>query len=98
MTLLTFRSEEAIRDQISKLSPSCTIPVHVNEQPRTWLEQEDLQTVVLNCFTPISMVELSKLVMSSKPTICPLNPIPSNWIKELFPVLLQHILKIINTP
>ena len=35
--------------------------------------------------------------MSSKPTTCQLDPIPSKLVKELFPVLSQHMLKIINT-
>ncbi|KAJ8359885.1 hypothetical protein SKAU_G00164100, partial [Synaphobranchus kaupii] len=89
---------EAIRDQISKLPPPLGItPPIINEQPRSWSTQEDVSTVALNCFKPIDMEELSKLVMSSKPTTCLLDPIPTKLVKELFPILGQHMLKIINT-
>ncbi len=46
-------------------------------------------------FCPLTEAEVSKLLLSSHPTTCPLDPIPSHLLKAISPALLpthyQHI-------
>ncbi len=42
-------------------------------------------------------MEVSKLLLSSHPTICPLDPIPSHLLQAISPTLLPAITHIINT-
>ncbi len=44
-------------------------------------------------FSPLSEAEVSKLVLSSHPTTCPLDPIPSHLLQAISPALTD----IINT-
>ncbi|KAI2655879.1 Pro-Pol polyprotein [Labeo rohita] len=46
-------------------------------------------------FCPLSKAEVSKLLLSSHPTICPLDPIPSHLLQATSPTLLPALTHII---
>ncbi|KAI2656683.1 hypothetical protein H4Q32_020662 [Labeo rohita] len=48
-------------------------------------------------FCPLSEAEVSKLLLSSHPTTCPLDPIPSHLLQAISPTLLPALTHIINT-
>ncbi len=48
-------------------------------------------------FCPITEAEVSKLLLSSHPTTCPLDPIPSHLLQAISPTLLPALTHIINT-
>ena len=54
-------------------------------------------TFLLNSFTPISQDELKKIILLSKPTTCPLDPIPTPLLFDCIDILLPPIHDIINT-
>src|SRR4029434_7572287 len=47
-------------------------------------------------FTPLTESEVSKLLTYSRPTTCPLDPIPSNILQALSPTFLPAITQVIN--
>ncbi len=51
----------------------------------------------LHCFTTIGQDELNKLITTSKPTTCLLDPVPTKLLKELLPVAEEPLLNIINS-
>ena len=51
----------------------------------------------LSSFSPLSPDEVLKLVTSSRPTTCPLDPLPSPIFQTITPDLLPFITSIINT-
>ncbi|KAI2644658.1 putative RNA-directed DNA polymerase from transposon BS [Labeo rohita] len=48
-------------------------------------------------FCPLSEAEVSTLLLSSHPTTCPLDPIPSHLLQAISPTLLPALTHIINT-
>ncbi len=50
----------------------------------------------LQCFSTIGQEELNKLITTSKPTTCLLDPVPTKLLKEL-PVAEEPLLNIINS-
>ncbi len=48
-------------------------------------------------FCPLTEVEVSKLLLSSHPTTCPLDPIPSHLLQAISPALLPALTHIINS-
>ena len=60
-----------------------------NPEPKR-VEQE------LTQFKPTDCMELTKIILGSKPTTCQTNPIPSAFIKENLDMLLPVSLRIIN--
>ncbi len=48
-------------------------------------------------FCPLTEAEVSKLLLSSHPTTCPLDPIPSHLLQAISPALLPALTHIINT-
>ncbi len=48
-------------------------------------------------FCPLTEAEVSKLLLSSHPTTCPLDPIPSHLLQAIPPTLLPALTHIINT-
>ncbi len=48
-------------------------------------------------FCPLTEAEVSKLLLSSHPTTCPLDPIPSHLFQAISPTLLPALTHIINT-
>ncbi|KAI2645885.1 hypothetical protein H4Q32_025222 [Labeo rohita] len=48
-------------------------------------------------FCPLSEAEVSKRLLSSHPTTCPLHPIPSHLLQAISPTLLPALTHIINT-
>ncbi len=53
------------------------------------------QTPIFSC--PLTETEVSKLLLSSHPTTCPLDPIPSHLLQAISPTLLPALTHIINT-
>ena len=50
----------------------------------------------LDCFDPVELSELAKLLSSSKPSTCMLDPVPTRLFKEVFPLISSSILDVIN--
>ncbi len=48
-------------------------------------------------FCPLTEAEVSKRFLSSHPTTCPLDPIPSHLLQAISPTLLPALTHIINT-
>ncbi len=48
-------------------------------------------------FCPLTEAEVSKLLLSSHPTACPLDPIPTHLLQAISPTLLPALTHIINT-
>ncbi len=48
-------------------------------------------------FCPLTEAEVSKLLLSSHPITCPLDPIPSHLLQAISPTLLPALTHIINT-
>src|SRR4029434_224511 len=47
-------------------------------------------------FIPLSETEVSKILTGSRPTTCPLDPIPSNILQAISPAVLPAITQVIN--
>ncbi len=73
---------------ISHFSP----PLIQDLQPTT----STAQTPIFS-FCPLTEAEVSKLLLSSHPTTCPLDPIPSHLLQAISPTLLPALTHIINT-
>ncbi len=68
-------------------------PPHTQDlQPTT----STAQTPIFS-FRPLTEAEVSKLLLSSHPTTCPLDPIPSHLLQAISPTLLPPLTHIINT-
>ncbi len=74
---------DTIRDKIVTMQPSATVS-HQIVHYRSPEEQ-------FHSFSTIGEEELYKLVKSSKPTTCMLDPIPSKLIKELLPEVIDPL-------
>ncbi len=48
-------------------------------------------------FSPLSEAEISKLILSSHPTTCLLDPIPSHLIQAISPAVVPALTRILNT-
>ncbi len=79
---------DTIRDKIVTMQPSATVS-HQIVHYRSPEEQ-------FHSFSTIGEGELYKLVKSSKPTTCMLDPIPSKLQKEVLPEVIDPLLAIIN--
>ncbi len=79
---------DTIRDQIVTMQPSAILS-HQIVHYRSPEEQ-------FHSFFTIGEEELYKLVKSSKPTTCMLDPIPSKLLKEVLPEVIYPLLAIIN--
>uniref|UniRef100_A0A3Q3GV95 C2H2-type domain-containing protein n=1 Tax=Labrus bergylta TaxID=56723 RepID=A0A3Q3GV95_9LABR len=53
--------------------------------------------ISLNCFSPIDLPELYSIFYVSKPSTCLLDPIPTKLFKEVFPLVSNSILDMINS-
>ncbi len=80
---------ETIRYKIVTMQLSATVS-HQIERYRSPEEQ-------LHSFSSIGNEELYKLVKSSKPTNCMLDPVPSKLLKEVLPEVIDPLLNIINS-
>ncbi len=72
----------------SQFSP----PLTQNPQPT----RSTAQTPIFS-FCPLTEAEVSKLLLSSHLTTCPLDPIPSHRLQAISPALLPALTHIINT-
>ncbi|RCU35146.1 hypothetical protein DVA81_17750, partial [Acinetobacter baumannii] len=50
----------------------------------------------LDCFSPIDLYQLTSMIVSSKPTTCLLDPIPTRLLKEVLPLVSTSLLDMIN--
>ncbi len=80
---------DTIRDKIVTMQPSAILS-HQIVYYRSPEEQ-------FHSFSTIGEEELYKLVKSSKPTTCMLDPIPSKLLKEVLPEVIDPLLAIIQT-
>lgn len=51
---------------------------------------------VLKCFDAINLSKVAKLLSSSRPSTCMLNPVPARLYIEIFPLISTLILDVIN--
>ncbi len=68
-------------------------PPHIQDLQQT---TSTAQTPIFS-FCPLTDAEVSKLLLSSHPTTCPLDPIPSHLLQAISPALLPALIHIINT-
>ncbi len=87
MTLQLFFTDKT-KTISSQLSP----PLTQDLQPT----RSTAQTPIFS-FCPLTEAEVSKLLLSSHPTTCPLDPIPSHLLQAISPTLLPALTHIINT-
>ncbi len=80
---------ETIRDKIVTMQLSATVSHQI---VRYGSPEEQFHS-----FSSIGNEELYKLVKSSKPTTCMLDPIPSKLLKEVLPEVIDPLLNIINS-
>ncbi len=78
---------DTIRDKIVTMQPSATVSHQIKKHYRSPEEQ-------FHSFSTVGEEELYKLVKSSKPTTCMLDPIPSKLLKELLPEVIDPLLAI----
>ncbi len=79
-------------DKTRTICNQFTTPHTQDIQPTT----STAQTPIFS-FCPLTEVEVSKLLLSSHPTTCPLDPIPSHLLQAISPTLLPALTHIINT-
>ncbi len=79
-------------DKTRTIGNQFTTPHTQDLQPTT----STAQTPIFS-FCPLTEVEVSKLLLSSHPTTCPLDPIPSHLLQAISPTLLPALTHIINT-
>jgi hypothetical protein len=84
-----------IRKQITD-SLNQLIPPNFSCPESSQLCQDLGSRETLKFFITISFDTLMKIIMASKPSSCILDPIPTELLEELLPVLGPHMLKIIN--
>ncbi len=68
-------------------------PPHIQDLQST---TSTTQTPIFS-FGPLTEAEVSKFLLSSHPTTCPLYPIPSHLLQAITPTLLSTLTHIINT-
>ncbi|XP_044189259.1 uncharacterized protein LOC122968258 [Thunnus albacares] len=76
-------------DKVSAISNQFTEP----DQPSLQLPTN---RATLSSFSPMTKEEVSKL-LNSRPTTCPLDPIPSNLLQNISPALNSAVTHIINS-
>ena len=85
-----------IRKQMMDSSLNLSIPPKLSGPESTQLCQDLGSRQTLKCFSSISLDTMMKIIMASKPSNCILDPIPTELLKELIPVLGPPMLNIIN--
>ncbi len=76
----------------SKILP-CSLSATVSHQIVRYRSSEEQ----FHSFCAIEEEELYKLIKSSKPTTCMLDPLPSKLLKEVLPEIIQKRINIINS-
>ncbi len=79
-------------DKTKTISSQFSPPITQDLQPT----RSTAQTPIFS-FCPLTEVGVSKLLLSSQPTTCPLDPIPSHLLQAISPTLLPALTHIINT-
>lgn len=80
-----------IRDKINEVLPNISF-----EHNQT-MEMFLLPSKVIQNFLPVDETEIASIILSSKSSSCLLDPIPTHLFKDIFPLISDAILKIINT-
>ncbi len=79
-------------EKTKAISSQFSLPLTQDLQPT----RSTAQTPIFS-FCPLTEAEVSKLLLSSHPTTCPLDPIPSHLLQAILPTLLLALTHIINT-
>ncbi len=79
-------------DKTKTISSQFSPPLTQDLQPTRFTAQTPIFS-----FCPLTEAEESKLLLSSHPTTCPLDPIPSHLLQAISPTLLPALTHIINT-
>ncbi len=79
-------------DKTKTISHQFSPPLTQDLQPT----RSTAQTPIFSFF-PLTEAEVSKLLLSSHPTTCPLDPIPLHLLQAISPTLLPALTHIINT-
>ncbi len=77
-------------DKITNLTAQFSIPQTVKHILPTNIHS-------LTSFSPLSEAEVYKLILSSHPTTCPLDPIPSHLFQAISPAVVPTLTHIVNT-
>ncbi len=79
-------------DKTKTISSQFSPPLTQDLQPTRCTAQNPIFS-----FCPLTEAEVFKLLLSSHPTTCPLDPIPSHLLQAISPTLLPALTHIINT-
>ena len=82
-----------LRNQINDLLPLTSIVLSTapgNVSSNITLDSK------LECFSAINHEQLNSMILSSKPSTCILDPIPTKLLKEVFPLISTSLLNIMN--
>ena len=82
-----------IRSKIINLTPS-----NVTAQKPTSSPGSLQPGPSLDCFSPIDLPLLAKMISSAKPSTCILDAVPTSLLKEVFPLIGTSLLNLINLP
>ena len=82
-----------IRSKIINLTPS-----NVTAQKPTSSPGSLQPGPSLDCFSPIDLPLLAKMISSAKPSTCILDAVPTSLLKEVFPLIGTSLLNMINMP
>uniref|UniRef100_A0A8C6MJ04 Reverse transcriptase domain-containing protein n=1 Tax=Nothobranchius furzeri TaxID=105023 RepID=A0A8C6MJ04_NOTFU len=83
----------SIRNKLFSILPNAISSSSVSEAASEVTVEPHL---CLNRFDPVELSELSKILASSKPSTCILDPIPTKLFKDAFPLVTAPIPDIIN--
>ncbi len=65
--------------------------------PQTYDNFIKTNTQSLTSFSPLSEMDVSKLILSNHPTTCPLDPIPTHFLQAISSSVIPALTHIINT-
>ncbi len=91
-TSITADDFAIFRDKTKTISSQFSPPLTQDLQPTRSIAQTPIFS-----FCPLTEAEVSKLLLSSHPTTCPLDPIPSHLLQAISPTLLPALTHKINT-
>ncbi|KAL2085093.1 hypothetical protein ACEWY4_018413 [Coilia grayii] len=88
LTANTFAS--FFTEKVAAISNQFCDPPGLNLQPPT------IYDATLSSFTPLSESDVFKLITGSRPTTCPLDPVPSNLLQAIAPTVAPSITSVMN--
>jgi len=73
------------------------VTIITNVSSSTAALEESLELdLYLDCFCQVDLSELTTVIVSSKPSTCILDPMPTRMFNEVFPIISMSILVLIN--